>query len=71
MYAEYKNIPVYRVQGCTPSTWIVHRVQERIRLYAEYKLSMSYDNESPEPDDYLLDTESLQPYPYTIPLLFI
>ena len=28
----------------------------------EYKLSMSYDNESPEPDDDLYDTESLNPY---------
>ena len=71
MYAEYKNVSVHRVQGCIPSTGIVHGVPKCINLYAEYKLSMSYDNESPQPDDGLYDTESLQPYPYAILLLFI
>ena len=37
----------------------------------EYKLIMSYDTESPEQDDDLYDLESLQPYPYAFPLLFI
>ena len=71
MYAEYKDVPVHKVQWCTQSTGIVHEVRECIILYAEYKFSMSYDNESPQPDDDLYDTESLQPYPYAIPLLFI
>ena len=37
-------------------------VQKCISLYEEYKLTMSYDIESPQPDDDLYDTESLQPY---------
>ena len=49
----------------------------------EYKLTMSYDTESLQPDDDLYDTESTQldddlydiestqPYPYAIPLPFI
>ena len=40
----------------------VHRVQDCISLYAEYKLSMSHDTESPQPDDDLYDTELLQAY---------
>ena len=32
---------------------------------------MSYGTESPQADDDLYDTESLQPYPYAIPLTFI
>ena len=71
MYAKYKNVRVHRVQGCTRSAGIVHRVPKCISLYVEYKLSMSYDNDSSQPDDDLYDTESLQPYPYTIPLPFI
>ena len=58
MYTEYKNVPVQRVQKC-------------ISLYTEYKLTMSHDTESPQPDDDLYDTESTQPYPYAIPFLFI
>ena len=42
-----------------------------ISLYAEYELSMSYDTESPQPDNNLYDTESLQPHPYEIQLPFI
>ena len=37
----------------------------------KYELSMSYDTESPQPDDDLYDTESQQPYPYAILLPFI
>ena len=36
MYAEYKDVPVHRVQACTWSTGILHRVRECITLYAEY-----------------------------------
>ena len=57
MYAEYKNVPVHRVQECMWSTGLyklVHRVQ--------CKLSLSYDTESPQPDNDLYDIESLQPY---------
>ena len=50
---------------------IVHEVPKCISLYVEYKLSMNYDNESPQPDDDLYHTESLQPYPYEISLMFI
>ena len=39
--------------------------------YAEYKLTMGYDTESPQPDDDMSDTESPQPYPYAILLPFI
>ena len=38
----------------------VHRVQKCISLY---KLTMSYDTESLQPDGDLYDTESTQPYP--------
>ena len=63
MYAEYKNVPVHGVQGCMQSMGSVHEVWDCIRLYTEYKLSMSYDTGSPQPDDNLYDvTESLQPY---------
>ena len=73
MYAEYKNVPVHRVRGYTRSMGIVHEVRDCtcISLYAEYKLTMSYDTESPQPDNDLYDTKSTQPYPYAIPLLFI
>ena len=48
MYAEYnKNVLVHRVQGSTWSTGNVHGVRDCISLYAEYKLSMRYDMESP------------------------
>ena len=47
MYMEYKNVSVHGVQGCTQSTGNVHGVQDCISLYAEYKLSMRYDTESP------------------------
>ena len=40
----------------------VHRVRYCISLYAEYKLSISCDMESFQPDEFLYDTESLQPY---------
>ena len=49
--AECKNVPVHRVQGCTQSTGVVHSVLKCVSLYVEYKLFMSYDNESPQPDD--------------------
>ena len=62
MDSEYKNIPVHRLQGCTRSTRNVHKVQDCISLYAEYKLSMNYDTESSQLDDDLYDIESLQPY---------
>ena len=62
MYVEYKNVPVHRVQGCTRSKRNVHGVRDCISVYAEYKLSMSYDMESPQPDNDLYDTESQQPY---------
>ena len=67
MYIEYKNILV-------PSTGIVQgvlcgdctQVQDCISLYTKYKLSMSYDTESPQPDDDLYHVaESLQPYIHT------
>ena len=57
MYAEYKNVPVHRVQGCAWSMGNVHEVRYCISLF-----TMNYDNESPQPDDDLYDTESLQPY---------
>ena len=62
MYMEYKNVPVHKVQECTQSKGIIHEVPKCVSLYAKYKLSMNYDNESPQPDDDLYDTESLQPY---------
>ena len=39
----------------------VHRIRECASLYMEYKLSVRYDMESPQPDDDLYDTESVQP----------
>ena len=66
MYAEYKNVPVHGVQECTWSTGNVYGVRDCISSYAEYKLSMGYDTESPYPDDNLYDVaESLQPYIHT------
>ena len=75
MYAEYKNVPVHGVQGCTRSTGVYAVYGERTqsmgnawstgmyKLVHWYKLSMSYDTESPQPDDDLYDVaESLQPY---------
>ena len=55
MYVEYKNLPVRGMGN-------VHGVWDCISLYVEYKLSMSYDTKSSQPDDDLHDTESLQPY---------
>ena len=58
MYAEYKNVPIHRVQGCTQSTGVYTEYrggEECISLYTEYKLSMSYDTESSQPDDDLYD----------------
>ena len=71
MYAEYKNIPVHRIEGCTQSMGSVHGVWKCINLCAEYKLMMNYDTESPLLDDDLYDIESPQPYPYATPLPFI
>ena len=71
MYVEYKNVHVHRVQGCTWSTGNVHEVRDCISLYVEEKLSMSYDTKPSQQDDGLYDTESLQPYIYTIPFPFI
>ena len=63
MYAEYKNVPVHKVQGCTQSMGNVHGVWDCISLYTKYKLSMSCDTESLRLDDDLYDvTESPQPY---------
>ena len=51
MYVEYKNVPVHRVQGlhieygdCTRSMEVY---TEYGSVYAEYKLTMSCDTESP------------------------
>ena len=43
MYTEYGE--------CTWSMGNLHRVRKGISLYAEYKLSMSYDTELPQPDN--------------------
>ena len=57
MYAEYKNV------NCTQSIGIVHvvwgGVQKYVRLYTKYKFMI------------IIDTDSSQPYPFAIPLLFI
>ena len=51
---------------CGVYAGIVCRVQDCISLYAEYKLSMCYDTESPQIDYDLYDVaESLQPYIHT------
>ena len=63
LYTGYRG--VHRAQG------MYTEYRNCISLYMEIKLSMSYDNESPQPNDDLYDTESLQPYPYAIPLLFV
>ena len=57
LYTKYRG--VHGIWGCTQSTGNVHGIQKCIRIYAEYKLLMIYDTESP------------QPYPFTISLLSI
>ena len=52
-YTEYRC--------CTLSMGVYAEYKKCIRLYTVYKLTMSYDTESPQPDDDLYDTESTQP----------
>ena len=71
-YTKYRG-----VHKCTQSMGIVQGVQGLYMEYQMYKLVRGVQafyelcNESPQPDDDLYDTESLQPYPYAIPLPFI
>ena len=62
MYAEYKNLPIRRVQG----------------MYMEYggrdctwSMEMCKNVGGVQAYDDMYDTKSPQPYPFVIPVLFI